>query len=718
MLNLGTKHFQNAGKIIKLADAKGAVEPVPITSIAIISKLAKKIKRIEAPVIRFFETPEQIMSQHSGGEYDLLSVFKLLKYEPYFLKSTQKKLSLLVKSGFNIQSNDDKIKKYMDARFLYMFVQTGKSFRETVRQIAKYLIVCSNAFVIKVRAKDFEFARSYTKNGKEMKPIVGLFIAHPTTMRPKFKTVKMKSGYKLEIEKWIHFNSAGARVEFDVDDVAHFTIFKEDGMLLGMPEVIPVIDDIRTLRKIEEDVQLLIYRDLFPIIHYGVEKPDILDHKTGWTELDQARSDMQNIIQDGGIATDSRHEIKFIGSEGKGIDPKPFLEYFRERVFSGLGMSSADMGLGTDISGSTATSMSKQLTDAVRFIQQELSSQFNEMILTELALQSPFEVSEIFQEGNLPTLNFIETDIEWKIRKENHEADLFTKGVKTVDEVRNALGEDTEFDVSRTFIGLYGQMEVDQQTEAGEHLARVAASAAPKTVKSASGATKQITSPDPGNFKSSADKGSAADKDMIKSSKTNSNVVKSTRDSYEEFEESTIIQDQFKSYINSTDRTKIDIIFATKMVYNDIKANISDSILQGAIDAANDLGIDPPGDIKVLHNVYSNIDKLCQKVTTMIVDSEKNINRAAARVGMANRTEKNRGYNYGYGITCVNNSCNNVVIYAAHDNVADDSMEFVGKELVLNIENIMSEIPPFRPNSKLKIKIRENVNGKKKEGSE
>jgi hypothetical protein len=701
MLNLGPKHFKSASKMIKLTDAASSIEKAPVEATKMISKLAKKIKRIEAPVTRFFETPGQLMSQHTGGEYDLISVFKLLKYEPYFLKATQKKLSLLVKSGFNIKSNNDKIKKYMDARMLYMFVQTGKSFREIVRQTAKYLIISSNAFVIKVRDKDFEFGRSYIKDGKEMKPVVGLFVAHPTTMYPKFKTIKMKGGgYKLEIEKWIHSNSAGARVEFDPSDVCHFTIFKEDGMLLGMPEVIPVIDDIRTLRKIEEDVQLLIYRDLFPIIHYAVETPSVIDHQTGWTELDQARKDMSNIIQDGGIATDSRHEINFIGSEGKGVDPKPFLEYFRERVFSGLGMSSADMGLGTDISGTTATSMSKQLTDAVRFIQQELASQFNEMILTEFALQSPFEISEIFQEGNLPVLEFIETDIEWKIRKENHEADLFAKGLKTVDEVRNTLGEDTEFDLSRTFQGLFGQMQVDQEAEAGEHLARVSAANAPKTIKSASGSTKQITPPDPGPFKRSA-----ADKDMIKSAKSNSNIVKSTRDSIEEeVEESTLIQDQFREYASSANRTKIDIIFATRMVYNDIKANISSSILQGAEAAARDLGIDAPSDVKVLHNLYDSVDSLCHKITTMIVDSEKNINRAAARVGMANRTEKIRGYNYGYAMTCLLNNKNEVIIYSEHDNVSEDSLVRIGEKVNINIENIHTSLPPFRTNSRLKIK--------------
>jgi hypothetical protein len=276
--------FKKANTAIRLLDATSGPmsapkpnlpvmkEPETPTTAPMVSKLTKNIRTIDTPIPRYFEAPNQINSWYAEGEYDLVAIFKMLKHEAYFLKATQKKLALLTKSGFSITSDDDEITEYMNNRWTMMFLQTGISFERIIRQLSYYLIACSNAFVIKVRDDDCQFASSFTKDGKEVKPIVGLFMPHPTTMKAKLKVVKDPKfkAYKMIIDKWIHTNRRGVMRLFEPEDVSHFTLFKEDGMILGCPEVIPVIDDIRTLRKIEEDIQLLIYRDLFPVIHYKV----------------------------------------------------------------------------------------------------------------------------------------------------------------------------------------------------------------------------------------------------------------------------------------------------------------------------------------------------------------------------------------------------------------------------------------------------------------
>lgn len=684
------KQFKQAGKVIALMDQTMTTAP---KSTIMISKLAKRIKKISAPITRFFEDPSQIFAQYGDSEYDLISVFKLLKYEPIFLKSVQKKLALLVKSGYSVYSEDEEIKDYMNARFDYMFMQTGKSIKHLVKRAAFYLISCSNAFIIKVRDKNFEFASSYYKGDKELHPVVGLFIAHPTSMKPKFKSVKVgKHGYRLEIDKWIHTNRAGFHREFDVDDVAHFSLNKEDGMIFGMPEVIPVIDDIRTLRKFEEDVQLLFYRDLFPIIHYQVDKPTEIDHRTNWTELDQAREDMQSIIQDGGIATDKRHDIKFIGSDGKGLDPKPYLEYFRDRVYTGLGVSSADMGQGQDISGNTASSMSKQLTDAVRWVQQELSNQFNELILVEMILQSPFGV-EAFKEKALPILKFVETDIEWKIRKENHEADLFQKGLKDIDEARASLGLTPmkEEQIAKTQQGLYGQLGIDQETDSAEHLARINAAVAPKT-----------TAPT-GSKPKNPSKKSAADRDSIKSAKTNSNTVKSNRDSILKDTMSSLdLQDQFKALLSDN---KLNTIIATKYVYEAIKQNMAIRFKDGVSDTVNLIKPDSPRNIEIKDNIFESIDSLCQSVTRLLQDDINKINRVAARIATSNRTEEIRAYNYGVLLTAKEYGIEKLEFI--HDNLSDiteESAKLIGK--TIEVKNLtVEDLPPFRPNQRVKVRI-------------
>lgn len=709
LIKPSAEQHRKASEVIKVLDSvPGFLGNKSAAGDKLISKVVKQIKKVNEPVPRFFESPNQTQGYWAEGEYDLTAIFKYLTFESYFFKTVQKKLSQLIKSGFEVHSDDDEIKEYLKNRFLMMFLQTGISLDRIVKDLSYYLITCSNAWVIKVRDKNFEYAQSYIKDGKEMHPVVGLFVPHPTSMRPRFKWVRfnangqMKS--KLILEKWIFVNRRGIFVEFDPADVAHFTLYKEEGMVFGTPEIMPVIDDIKTLRKMEEDVQLLVYRDLFPILHYQVENPSVIDHTSTWTELDQAKKDMERIMQDGGIATDKRHEISFVGSQGKHLEIQPYLEYFQNRVLSGLGVSQSDMGLGQEISGNTANSMSKVLLDQVRFIQQEISAQFEEKILVEIGLQSPFGI-EAVKEGSKPVLNFSEIDIEWRIRKENHEADLFTKGVKTIDEVRNPMGLEDFSDehLDRTQHGLYEKPQLEAENQLAHKQVEVGAAKTITQIKHKASASK----------KKLPEKRNAADRDNIKAAKTNSNVVKSNRDML--CDEQIGIQDEFRQLVDGVDLTnrtngKFNLMLATKHVYDKIKTNMTDAVNKGIKDACKDLAIESSR-TKISNDLYKPLDDLRDSVVNLVMKDKANTNRAAVRVSTANRTEQSRAYNYGYAMTCVNNNKTDFVIYSDAVDIADDSMIRIGEELKINAVNIMEKIPPFRPNSRLKLKVKEINNG-------
>lgn len=707
--------FKKASNYIKIMDqTQNSLQ----SSSAFVSKVAKNLKSIKAPVLRYFDSPGQISSYHSEGEYDLISVFKLLKYESYFFKASQKKISLLTKSGFTIVSDNDEVTDYFDKRFLMMQLQTGISLDTIIKRTGKYLIDCSNAFIVKVRDKDCEFAKSYTRDNKEMQPVVGYFLAHPTTMKPKFKYVKERGVYKWILDKWVQTNRRGLVIEFDKDDVIHFAIHKEDGMILGMPEIIPVIDDIRTLRKIEEDIQLLIYRDLFPIIHYTVDKPVVLDHQSGRTELDKAQNDMQYIVQDGGIATDARHEIKFIGSQGKSMDVSPYLTHFQQRVWTGLGVSALDMSVAGGAGGETsAQSVSNTLIDSVKFIQDELAKQFEEHVIIELSLQSPFD--DILAPENRPKLKFEEIDIEWKIRQENHEADLFAKGSKTIHEVRNKRGDKTLSDDDMMY--LHGSMfgstpahPVMLNTEYGDKYVEQEGRLAHATTVETTTTTNQAGSPAKKTHVKpvSGPTQSAAKRDSIKSAGTNSNIVKKkATDSIRlnDTQDSISLKDKFISAVSKLKddnkiNKKFNLVFATKYIYDDIKNNMIKKINDGVEDASYDLGVDS-SNIKVTHNIFGKLNDLRDSVCDMVFKDPSTINKAANRIALTDRTEQARGYNYGVFLAALNSGAEKLVIYHDLEDLSDDSSEHIGKELdVANIR--IEDLPPYRPNQRLYVRIK------------
>ena len=65
-------------------------------------------------------------------------------------------------------------------------------------------------------------------------------------------------------------------------------------------------------------------------------------------------------------------------------------------------------------------------------------------------------------------------------------------------------------------------------------------------------------------------------------------------------------------------------------------------------------------------------------------------------------------------IRCVNNNVNDFVIYSEYADVSDDSLVRIGEEVKINTANVLEKIPPFRPNSRLKIKIKERNSGEEK----
>lgn len=618
-LNSAIKSIKNPSSQLSIKDSEALS--------AFKSKTGKVFSKIKEPVPRYFESDDQLHGYYSDGEYDLVEIFKYLDYEAYFAQTVKKKIGLLTKSGYEIYSEDDKIKDYIKARFALMELQTNISFKQIVNKLAYYLIVSSNAYLIKTRSKDFEYAQSYEVNGKEMHPVTGYFLVHPTSMKPRYKYVKFRDSgqikHRLILKEWLYVNKRGIVTGFKPEDVIHFAIFRDDGMTLGRPELIPVIDDIRTLRKLEEDVQLLAYRDLFPLIHYSIENPEMLDHNVSLTEIDQARRDMERMVQDGGIATDARHKIQIVGSNGKHLDVRPYIEYFQNRVFSGLGVSAADMGLGKDISGNTAQSMSKQLLDSVRFIQQELARMIDEEILTELMLQSPFGIEGLHY-ATRPTLKFEEIDIEWKIRNENHNADQFTKGTMTIDEVRSKRGDKklSDEDLKRTFAHLYGDMSG-------------------LAVGKSAGATG----------------------DLIKSSGSNSNIVKSVRDSLNIPLELNDMADRFALSEKGAGKSNLLVdlqVFASKL--NNV---CIESLNDGLNKLCGEFNISIPEDSigeEAKSFIRDSTKEIYYNVLNDIIDNNYNRSKTPLKINKRINELHDACYNLGYALAARNIDINKFIV--------------------------------------------------------
>jgi hypothetical protein len=288
----------------------------------------------------------------TSGEYDLSEIGVIEDVESFCRQAFKKKEGLMFKEGVNIKGANKDTVRYYKTRMSQMAQASGIPESVLLKRVARSLIRVSNAFLVKVRDERASGGKvRVTAEGKTLKPVAAYFPAAPETMRA---DIDQETG---KIMKWRQVLPNGRWKDYNAEDVIHFAIDRREGFLFGVPSLIPVMDDIRALRQIEENIELLLYQHLFPLFHYkvGTETAPAGYTEEGVKEVDAVEQQIKYMPSEGSIITPERHEIKAIGAEGRAIRAEGYLEHFKKRVFAGLGVSAVDMGDGSCYDKDTQT---------------------------------------------------------------------------------------------------------------------------------------------------------------------------------------------------------------------------------------------------------------------------------------------------------------------------------------------------------------------------
>jgi hypothetical protein len=399
------------------------------------TKKPTAIPRQKDPTLRYHAERRSGRGSFQTPEYDLAEVGRIEDTDSYVRQAFDKKTALMFKESWDLVGKNPRTIKYIKARLAQIAQASGTPTEHLFRQIGAALVRKSNAFIVKARKTEASGGRVRREPGSvtDIKPVAGYFIAPAETMEFRL------SGHRLQ--RWRQKMPDGETKEWNPRDIVHFHYARKEGFVFGTPLTIPIVDDIRALRKIEENIELLIYQHLFPLFQYkvGTETMPAGITETGEREIDVVKREIQFMPTEGGIVTPERHEISAIGIEGRALRAESYLEHFKKRVFSGLGVSAVDMGEGETANRATADNMSRNLVDAVKDLQQVMEIFVNEYIVKELLLESTFGES-VLDEENLVQLKFKEIDVESQIKKEAHATDMFAKDVLTHDETRRRVG--------------------------------------------------------------------------------------------------------------------------------------------------------------------------------------------------------------------------------------------------------------------------------------
>jgi len=364
-------------------------------------------------------------------EYDLSYLLRIEDIESYLRQANAKKLTLFMKEGWDLVGGNPTTVKYVKKRLRQMAKATNISTEQLIRSTASDLIKLSNCFWLYVR--DENKSGGKTVNG--MKPIAGIFIIPAETVVVK----STKNGQIVSLQQRM---PDGRRKTYSKNNVAHFSLYRKNGFAIGTPAAWPVVDDILALRRIEENVEKLIYRDLFPIYQYkvGTETLPARVMPGGWDEVEDVKDRMENMPPEGIYVTPERHDIKVIGHEGRALRIEGYIKHFNNRVLSGLGLSSIDVGIAEGASKSSAETMSQALVDEVKHMQSCFEDMFDNMVIRTLLIESDFKFDTMDPE-NVVRIKFKEIDLAQQLKIQNHYVQLFTQHAINHNELRTKLGE-------------------------------------------------------------------------------------------------------------------------------------------------------------------------------------------------------------------------------------------------------------------------------------
>ena len=416
-------------------------------------------------------------------EYDLYEYARIIDTEAIVAKAFERQRALIFKNGYFFESNDPKNVEYIKSRIREIEYVTGTTFRNFIEEMAYNLVMFHNAYILLIRDEDKSTGESVNVGSKKLEPIAGWFNLPTETIQRKIK----ENG---DVEMYKQYLDPATFRLFSPEKVRHLKYNARSGFTMGTPPLEAVKDDILALRRIEESVETLIYKGIFPMIHVkvGTEANPARVLVDGTDEVEKMGYVMHELDEYGGITTSERVEVKAIGSESLALRVESYLEYFKDRVMLGLGVSDIDMGIGDSSGKATGQIISQTLKEAVINKQDAIAEFVTNFLLKPLLVESGrYEAEYEIPEEDLVKFRFNHVDQDARIKIESHILNMFNSGLLSINEARAEIGykEISDKEISR--IGKDKEMILPTyQVE----IAKVAATAAAQAKKENSSGNK------------------------------------------------------------------------------------------------------------------------------------------------------------------------------------------------------------------------------------
>lgn len=395
--------------------------------------ITKRIPGFSVIFSNFYSTLFDRESLYTSPEFNLLKVRDTLNAESIFRRVVDKYQEQIWKNGWKFTGKSPENVKYIYRRFREIAEVTRIPTDDLFERMSRQLIMYSNCFVVKMRdRKASTGSRREDIGGGKLEPVAGYFPQPAEYMQVKRNKKGVVVAYKLVPE------NGEKEIEWPAEDVIHIYMHRQEGYSFGTPMIVPVLSDISALRRVEQSANVLVFQHAIPILHFIVGD----DNETGTSdEITDLNTKITEMSVYGHLVTTNRVKIDIVGSGKEALDVNNILEYWKTRVYSGLGISSVGLGESDTSNRGTATTVISEFQNTSASFQKRISLAINEFMIKELLAEKGINPLRMTDQ-QMVTIHLPEIDIDNKIADETHKVYLYEHNAITQDEMRIELGRE------------------------------------------------------------------------------------------------------------------------------------------------------------------------------------------------------------------------------------------------------------------------------------
>jgi len=451
-----SKYFPFAGK------TQSSATPIEQLSASSLGSLSKSMK--VAALALGYQGSNYFYTGRSNFEpspYDFDRIIQAVDTDSYVRQAIGKYKDLFWKEGWQIVGENQEAVQYLYERIDYMEMAMKRPFLDFLVDLSDQLFKFANVFIVKARADLSEYFPKTLTPINSSQPIVGYYLIPTEQTRILRDKHNRPKSYQQQTDPLTYAPTDRDPV-WSSDRVIHLFFDRKPGRAFGSPFLSNVLDDVVALRQMEEDIQNLVHRELFPLYKYRI---GTADQPAEPEEIDQAAAEIENLRAEGGLILPFRHDVEVIGSNNLALNASPYLEHFKERVAIGLGVAPHHLGMSMEGGNRSVTErLDTALYDKIKQYQKHFAEMIRVHIFNEILFEGGFDPLVHPSADTISDrcyFKFNEIDVDTQVKKETHIIQKYVNSLISLPEARMSLGIDPDVDVEDLFPSIQGQVQID-----------------------------------------------------------------------------------------------------------------------------------------------------------------------------------------------------------------------------------------------------------------